>query len=62
MKKSLGGGVNLPHPDWNRVELVKLLKVPLLGPYLGKNWSSMRHTQNQAQFFCVETTKGDHKL
>ena len=43
-------------------KLVKLLKVALLGLYSGKNWSSMGHTQNQAQFFCVEITKGDHKL
>ena len=29
----------------------KLLKVALLGPYLGKNWASMGHTLNEAQFF-----------
>ena len=31
--------------------LVKLLKIALLEPYLGKNWASMGHTQNEAQFF-----------
>ena len=40
---------------------VKLLKIALLGPYLGKNWASMGHAQNEAQFF-LEITKGDHKL
>ena len=28
--------------------LAKLLKIALLGPYLGKNWASMGHTQNEA--------------
>ena len=41
---------------------VKLLKIALLRSYLGRNWASMGHTQNQAQFFFVEITKGDHKL
>ena len=36
---------------------VKLLKIALVGPYLGKNWASM----GEAQFF-LEITKGDHKL
>ena len=40
---------------------VKLLKIALVGPYLGKNWASMGHAQNEAQFF-LEITKGDHKL
>ena len=34
-------------------QLVKLLKIALLGPYLGKNWASMGHAQNQAQFFSL---------
>ena len=33
-------------------KLVKLLKIALLGPYLGKNWASIDYAQNQAQFFC----------
>ena len=40
---------------------VKLLKIALVGPYLGKNWASMGHAQNEPQFF-LEITKGDHKL
>ena len=40
---------------------VTLLKIALLGPYLGKNWASMSHAQNEAQFL-LEITKGDHKL
>ena len=42
-------------------KLIKLLKIVLLGPCLGKNWASMGHTQNEAQFF-LEITKGDQKL
>ena len=33
-------------------KLVKLLKIALLGPYLGKNWANIDYAQNQAQFFC----------
>ena len=32
-------------------KLVKLLKIALLGPYLGKNWASMGHALNETQFF-----------
>ena len=32
-------------------KMVKLLKIALLGPYLDKNWTSMGHAQNEAQFF-----------
>ena len=50
---------------WHIVVLKKnsvtLLKIALLGPYLGKNWASMSHAQNEAQFL-LEITKGDHKL
>ena len=28
-----------------------MLKIALLGPYLGKNWASMGRTQHEAQFF-----------
>ena len=31
-------------------KLIKLLKITLLRSYLGKNWASMGHTQNQSQF------------
>ena len=30
---------------------LKLLQIALLGPYLGKNWASRGHAQNQVQFF-----------
>ena len=30
---------------------VKLLKIALLGHYLGKNRANMGHTQNQVQFY-----------
>ena len=30
---------------------VKLLKIALLRPYLGKNWANMSHAQDEAQFF-----------
>ena len=35
--------------------MVKLLKIALLGPYLGKNWASMGCTQHKAQFFLEIT-------
>ena len=30
---------------------VKQLQIAFLGLYLGKNWASMGHVQNEAQFF-----------
>ena len=40
----------------------KTVKNCSLGSYLGKTLASVGHTQNQAQFFLKEITKGDHKL
>ena len=36
---------------------VKLLKIALLRPYLGKNWANMGHAQDEAQFFSGNNKK-----
>ena len=59
----LGHWINIYNLFYHIVVLKKkLLKIVLLGHYLGKNWASMSHTQNEAKFFFLETTKEDHKL
>ena len=59
----LGHLVNIYNLFYHIVVLKKkLLKTVLLGHYLGKNWASMSHTQNEAQFVFLETTKEDHEL
>ena len=37
--------------------MVKLLKIPLLGPYLGKNRAIMDNTENQVEFFLWKLQK-----
>ena len=65
----LGHSINIYNLCYHIVILKKktdkLLKIAILGPYLGNNWASMGHTQNEAPFFFfffLEITKGDHKL
>ena len=51
----LGHGINIYNLCYYMVvlkkKLIKLLKIALLGHYLGKTWANMGHTQYKAQFF-----------
>lgn len=41
----------------SKKKLVRLLKIALSGPHLGKNRASMSHTQNQVQLFSGNNKK-----
>ena len=54
----LGHWINIYNLFYHIVVLKKkLLKIVLLGHYLGKNWASMSHTQNEAKFFFWKQQK-----
>lgn len=41
---------------WKK-KLLELLKITILGPYLGNNWASMGQTQNQGHIFYGNNKK-----
>ena len=62
----LGDSVKINNVCCNLVvlkkNLVKPLKIAILGPNVHCKGDSMGHTQNEKHFFLAEITKADHQL